>query len=253
MKLINHYENKICWITGAGSGIGKDLAHSLADLNAFVFISGRNEKKLKSVASYSERIIPLPMDVSDSEQWAKATNSIEAKFGRLDLIIFNAGICEYIDLPQFEAATFKRVFDVNFMGIVHGIENTLPILTKSSSAHIVAVTSSVAILPLPRAEAYGASKSAATFLMNSLRLDTSTKNIAITTVLPGFVETPMTDKNDFPMPFKISSRKAASIILKGIRKKKKNIYFPGKFTWPLRLLSILPTSLQQFFTKRFVR
>lgn len=252
MKTFKHYfEDKVCWITGAGTGIGRDLASTLADLGAHVFISGRRQEKLDELAKSNERIFPIKLDVSNAEQWKEATALVSQKFSHIDILILNAGICEYVDLPEFNAEAFQKTFEINFMGIVHGIENTLPLLEKSNSAQISAVTSSVAVLPLPRAEAYGASKAAATYLLNSLRLDLMSRKISTSVILPGFVETPLTEKNDFPMPFKISPKKATFQILKGLMKKKKEIYFPGKFTWPLRLISILPMGLQQFVTRRF--
>ena len=102
------------------------------------------------------------------------------------------------------------------MGLVYGIEATLPLLRKSDTPHISAVTSSVAPLPLPRAEAYGASKAAASYLMNSLRLGLKKEKMNVSVILPGFVSTPLTDKNDFPMPFKITSEVAAQKIIKGL-------------------------------------
>ncbi|MCM8526140.1 MAG: SDR family NAD(P)-dependent oxidoreductase, partial [Lentisphaeraceae bacterium] len=195
----------------------------------------------------------LQLDVTDSEAWKEAARFVEREENRLDHIILNAGTCEYIDLPEFDSKSFERVLNINFHGIVKGLEATLPLLRKTSDSHITAVTSSVALLSLPRAEAYGASKAAATYLMNSLRLDLKNSGIKISTVLPGFVETPMTDKNDFPMPFKISSEAAADRILNGIARSKKEIYFPHRFTLPLRLLAALPISMQQIFTRSFVR
>ena len=146
---------------------------------------------------------------------------------------------------------FKRVFDVNFMGIVNGFDAVLPLVRKSPSGHIAAVTSSVASLPLARAEAYGASKAAASYMLNSMRIDLKSINVDVSIIKPGFVESPMTDKNDFPMPAIIPAAKAAEKILRGLEKRKYEIYFPGRFTWPLRFLSILPMGLQQVFTKRF--
>ena len=139
---------------------------------------------------------------------------------------------------------------VNFMGIINGISTFMPKMLEENKGHIIAVTSSVARLPLPRAEAYGASKAAATYMIDSLRIALSETNIKLTTVMPGFVETPMTGQNDFPMPFIIKPEVAADRIMKGIVKGKKDIFFPNRFTWPLRLIASLPTSLAYQFTKK---
>ena len=248
-----YFDNKVCWISGGGSGIGASLARQAAALGSRVIISGRNDNKLKETAKGHENIDTIPFDISCRDQWQNAVEKVSKKYGKIDIIIFNAGICEYVDLPEFDSEKFKRVMDINFFGIVYGVELCLPLLRKSNSAHIAAVSSSVASLPLPTAEAYGSSKAAASYLMNSLRLDLSKEKIAVSVILPGFVSTPLTDKNDFPMPFTVSSETAATRIIKGLSSQKKEIYFPGPFTWPLRFLAILPVAIQQLFTKRTVR
>jgi short-subunit dehydrogenase len=150
----------------------------------------------------------------------------------------------------FDPNVFQEIMDVNFMGIINGIHTIIPKMLKQNKGHLIAVTSSVARLPLPRAEAYGASKAAATYLMDSLRIGLADTNIKVSTVMPGFVETPMTNENDFSMPFLISPDEAAQKILKGIYQGKKDIFFPSRFTWPLRFLASLPTYLSYQFTKR---
>ena len=254
MRNYNHiFSNKTCLITGGGSGIGKSLAIALSKAGADVYICGRDIKKLEDVREFEKEIKVSALDVTDSGQWSSLKNKIVSEKGRIDYVILNAGICEYVDLPAYDSDMFQRVIDTNFMGTVKGIEAFLPQMLERKSGHIIGITSSVASLPLPRAEAYGASKAAASYMLNSLRLALHHKGIKVSVVLPGFVESPMTDRNDFPMPFRISAESAADKILKGISKNKKEIYFPGKFTWPLRFLGILPMGLQQLFTKRFVR
>ena len=250
---MNNFESKNCWITGGGSGIGAALALQLAEQGAQVIISGRNEERLQNVADSHSNIMPIKLDVTNRESWKKAVEKVNDTGGHIDLAVFNAGTCEYVDINEFEPDLFKRVFDVNFMGTVNGINAVLPLLRKSASGHIAAVTSSVASLPLARAEAYGASKAATSYMMNSLRLDLRDSKIAVSIIKPGFVESPMTDKNDFPMPAIIPADKAARLIVRGLAKRKNEIYFPGRFTWPLRFLSILPSGLQQIFTKRFTK
>ncbi len=252
-KYKNYYNGKTIWITGGGTGIGAALALKLSKLGAKVIISGRSENSLKEVSAKSTNIIPVVLNVAEDESWENAMKQMENISSDLDIMIFNAGICEYVDLPNFEADIFERVFAVNFFGIVKGLENVLPLLLKKNGSRVVAVTSSVAVLPLPRAEAYGASKAAATYLMDSLRLGLDKLGVGVTVVMPGFVETPLTDKNDFPMPFKISAENAADRIIRGIAKGKNHLFFPSRFTSPLRLLSLLGVNLQQFFTRRFSR
>ena len=249
----NRFEDKVCLITGGGSGIGSTLATSLSESGASVYVAGRNLENLERISSLAPNIVPLQLDVTDTKSWSAAKTLILNEHKRLDLAVFNAGTCEYVDLPEFDAESFRRVMEVNFMGIINGLEACFPLLRKSEAPHIAAVTSSVAALPLPRAEAYGASKAAATYMLSSLRLGLIESGIDVSVILPGFVETPMTDKNDFDMPFIISAEKAASHIMKGLAKRRKEIYFPGAFTWPLRFISILPVGLRHMIARRFVR
>jgi short-subunit dehydrogenase len=251
-KLNTYFKNKSCWITGGGTGIGKAFALKIAELGAKVFISGRNLQSLKSVQLESPSIEVFALDVTDKKAWQLTADKISLQCGHIDLLFLNAGCCEYIDLPEFNSETFQQVMDVNFMGTVNGIEAVLPLLRKSSHGHIAAVTSSVALLPLPRAEAYGASKAATTYMLNSLRMDLA-GSIDVSVIFPGFVETPMTGKNDFNMPFIISAEKAADRIVHGLMKRRKEIYFPKKFTWPLRLIAMLPTKFRHQLTKRLVQ
>ncbi|MCM8535013.1 MAG: SDR family NAD(P)-dependent oxidoreductase [Lentisphaeraceae bacterium] len=248
--MTTYYNNKTCWITGGGSGIGEAISKKLADSGASVIVSGRDLAKLKSVASHNDKIFPLQLDVTDRASWEQAMSAVTEKFSSIDLVVFNAGSCKYIDLPDFPPQLFEDVFNVNFMGIVNGLHHIMPNMLLNNSGHIAVVTSSVALLPLPRAEAYGASKAAATYLIDSLRLALSETEIKLTNILPGFIDTPMTKKNDFPMPFMITSEDAADRILNGLAKNKKEIYFPRRFTWPLRFLAALPTFLNQLVTKR---
>ena len=238
--------DKICLITGATSGIGLDLAKSMQKNGYKVIASGRSEEKFKNVP---EDIEVLKLDVTDDESWKQCLDEVKERFGGLDAVVFNAGVCEYIDLPEFKSKSFENVFGANVFGLTKGLEHCLPLLRKSESPHIIGITSSVAWLELPRAEAYGASKAASTYILNSLR--TEIKDIDISIVLPGFVKTPMTDRNDFPMPFLIDSEKAARIITKGIKKRKKEIHFPWRFTLILKLLSHLPVGLRCRISGRF--
>ena len=248
-----HFDNKLCLITGGGSGIGRALALLMAQNGAQVVVSGRNIERIEEVSATYDNIIPLQLDATDKSSWKRLADHFEKESSTPDFIVHNAGACKYIDLPNFSSEVFEEIMNVNFMGVVNGISTFLPKMLKENKGHIIAVTSSVARLPLPRAEAYGASKAAATYMIDSLRIALSETNIKLTTVMPGFVETPMTDQNDFPMPFIIKPELAAERIMKGIAKGKKDIFFPNRFTWPLRFIASLPTSLAYQFTKRLKR
>ena len=181
-------------------------------------LSARNRSALEDVARECPggRAIVVPLDVTDLRANLEATGRIASELGGIDIAFLNAGTCEYIDARHFDAALCERVMRANFVGLANGIEAVLPVLRNSPHAQLVGMSSTVAFGPLPRAEAYGASKAAIRYLMESLRIDLRGEPISITVVCPGFVKTPLTDRNDFPMPFLIGAEDAARIIVDGV-------------------------------------
>ncbi|WP_341707471.1 SDR family NAD(P)-dependent oxidoreductase [Halopseudomonas sp.] len=239
------------WLTGASSGIGLALAELLAaDGHRLALTARRREPLLTLAARYPGQILVISADLTDRDAVAEAVEHIDASWGGLDWAILNAGACEYMELPTFSASLVERVMQVNVLATANCIEAALPLLRRGSQPRLIAVGSSVTYLPLPRAEAYGASKAALRYLMQSLELDLADEGIATTLVSPGFVDTPMTAANDFPMPMQISSTKAAQRILIGLERGQREIRFPGRFIVVLRLLAALPDWLRVALTRR---
>ncbi|AHX62287.1 SDR family NAD(P)-dependent oxidoreductase [Aeromonas media] len=223
-------------ITGATSGIGRQLALDYRRSGWQVWGCGRDGERLQALAD--EGIIPLQFDGRDSAAMA----AIAADLPALDLLILNAGNCEYMDLAEgFDGALFARVIETNLIATGHALAAFLPRLVSGSRLAIVG--SSVSWLPLPRAEAYGASKAALDYLAATLRLDLASKGIGITLIRPGFVQTPLTAKNDFPMPCLVTVEEASRAIMSGLAAGRHQIHFPRRFIWLLRLLGALPTGL----------
>ena len=233
---------KSIWITGAGSGIGRSLALALAAADNRVAISGRDEGKLAEVAGhYPDRIVVVPCDVTKDEAMAAVGATLGESFDSFDVCILAAGHCEYIENAQLDIALFRRVFDVNLFGLVNSASVALPLLRQSAhKGQLVVVGSLSAVLPLPRAEAYGASKAAMNYLADSLRLDLKAAGVDVCVANPGFVKTPMTDANDFPMPFLMDADEAAQRIINGIARRKRRINFPRRFYWMLASLAAVP-------------
>ncbi|MGC9423281.1 SDR family NAD(P)-dependent oxidoreductase [Vibrio sp.] len=239
--------NKVL-ITGASSGIGRQLAQDYAQQGWQVIACGRNRAALEQLAADDGAIYPLVSDVTDRTETLNA-------FANLPFIpelwILNAGNCEYIDDGLMDTERLARVFAVNVFGVAICLE---AIQSRLMKGHRVAIVGSIASeLALPRAEAYGASKAAVGYLARSLALDWQNKGVAITTIFPGFVATPLTDKNNFPMPMMITVQQASKAIRIGLAKGKKNIYFPARFTWMIRLLALLPYRWQHQWVKWLVR
>ncbi len=241
----NHFKDKRVWITGASSGIGKAVALELAKRGAKVAISARNQPLLHDVADEmgKENTLVVPLDVTIKSQNQSAVKRIEEHWGGLDIAFFNAGTAEYIDIKNFDSGIFERAITTNFLSMVYGIEAVLPSLRNSTTAQLGGMSSTVSFAGIPRAEAYGASKAAIRNMLQGLRIHLQQENIDVFTVCPGFVRTPLTDKNDFPMPMRIEVDEAANIIVNGIAKRKPEIHFPKVFSWTYKLLSFLPSGL----------
>ncbi|MEH6565616.1 MAG: SDR family NAD(P)-dependent oxidoreductase [Halopseudomonas sp.] len=245
---------KRVWLTGASSGMGLAMAELLAKQGHRLALTARKAQPLLELAErFPGQILVVTADITDAHAVREAAERIGAAWGALDLVILNAGTCEYMDLPEFDAALFARVMQTNVQGTVQCIEAALPLLRAGSRPRLVGMGSSVTYVPLPRAEAYGASKAALRYLFQSLELDLAQFGIKVSLVSPGFVDTPLTAANDFPMPMQVSSDKAARAIIQGIERGKREIRFPGPFISLLRLIGSLPASLRVSLTRRLAR
>lgn len=225
-------------ITGASSGIGAALAKQYADNGYQVFACGRNIQRLEKLAQHSSNITTLICDVTDKQQIAHVQTELPA----LDILLLNAGDCEYIDDPlNFDGDLFARVITTNLISVGYCLESWLRLVKEGGQ--LALTSSSAAFLPLPRAEAYGASKAAMTYLGKTLHIDLKPQKIAVSVIHPGFVETPLTAKNTFAMPNIITSEQAALHIVKGLNKRRTEINFPCGFILIMKLLAILPFTL----------
>ena len=242
------------WITGASQGIGHAVARELLGRGARVAVSARSEGALMELVEEftAERCMALAMDVTDREANKAVVGQIEEAWGGLDVAFLNAGICEYVDVDEFDSTLFERTMQTNVMGTVHGVEAALPALRQSARGHLVGMSSIARYSAMPRAEAYGASKAAIAYLMDALRIDLMAEGIRVTTVNPGFVRTPLTDENDFPMPFRVEPEDAARIIADGIMAGRAVIEFPGRLAWPWKMLAAMPVSWSSRLVARWV-
>lgn len=237
---------KSIWVVGASTGIGASLVSALDETNTQIFVSSRDLSKSSSLFSnFSARIIPVEMDVVDESRVNSAIEEIRKHTTHLDSVIINAGTCEYIDSVSIDVASVKRVMDTNFYGALNVINASLPLIrnarkTRDCAPQLVVISSSVTYQSLPRAGAYGASKAAIRYMMECLKIDLQHEGIDVRVVSPGFVKTPLTDKNDFPMPFRISAEDAAHRIVKGLQCKSFDVHFPKRFTFILKAMSCLP-------------
>ena len=242
------------WLTGASSGIGAALAEQLLLAGHRLAVSARTVEPLQALAArYPEQVLVVPGDLGDSQQVRAIGQRIALYWGALDTLILNAGTCEYVEVVDFQAVMVERVLRANLLSASYCIEVALPLLRAGNEPHLVGVGSSVTYLPLPRAEAYGASKAGLRYLLEALRIDLAAEGIDVTLVSPGFVDTPLTQKNDFPMPLRWSADKAARHIAARLHKRPYEIAFPGPFIAILWLLAHLPKRLQVAIGTRMAR
>ena len=234
------------WITGASSGIGRALALALAQGGAQVAASARRADELERLAAEpaaAGRIRAFPVDVADAGAMVETCAAVEAAFGPLDLVVLNAGTHEPVRVENFSPAPFRRLMETNFFGAVNGLAAVLPAFLARRAGHIAIVSSVAGWRGLPEAAAYGPTKAALINLCEALKLDLDRHGIRVSLVMPGFVRTPLTDRNAFPMPFLVSAEDAARRIIAGLDKGGFEITFPRRFTWLLKLGRILPYAL----------
>jgi len=243
-----------CWLTGASSGIGAALAQRLLEQGHQVALGSRCADRLAPLAErFPGQVLLAIGDLDDPEQVAGIAARIEQAWGALDMAILNAGTCEYLEPGDFDPALVERVIRTNFLGVSYSLAAALPLLRSGEQPHLVVMGSSVTWLALPRAGAYGASKAAVRYLVESLRIDLIREGIDVTLVNPGFVDTPLTRRNDFPMPQIWTARRAAEHIAKRLPQRPLEINFPSLFTWVLRLLGALPARLRLALGWRLAR
>jgi NAD(P)-dependent dehydrogenase (short-subunit alcohol dehydrogenase family) len=250
-----YFDRKRVWVTGASAGIGRAVVVELARRGATAIASARNREALDQLVTdcRSHPVHALPLDVTDRQANLQAVKTIGEQFGGLDIVLFNAGTCEYVDVAKFDSALFERMIQTNFLSMVYGIEAVLPLLRRSAHPHLVGMSSAVSYAGLSRAEAYAASKAAIKNMLEGLRIDLRKERIPISIICPGFVKTPLTERNDFPMPFAVSSEEAARRIANGIAAQKQEIHFPKRFSLIFKLLSSLPSPLYTWIGSRMVR
>ncbi|KAB2911944.1 MAG: SDR family NAD(P)-dependent oxidoreductase [Hyphomicrobiaceae bacterium] len=243
---------RTAWITGASTGIGRELALALAGSGVKVAASARTADRLAELAQIAPGVAPLPLDVADRAAMAQAARGIAGTLGPIDLAIFNAGIWEPMSSRNFSSATAGRSMAINYMGVVNGIEAVLPGMIERGSGHIAMVASVAGYRGLPPTAAYGPTKAAVINLAETLRDDFAARGITVTVICPGYVETPMTARNKFPMPFIIPAEDAARRIIRGLAKRKFEIAFPWQLVALMKLGRILPYPLFFWYARTFL-
>lgn len=228
------------WITGASTGIGRDLALQLAARGLLVAASARSADKLAELARGNDRIRAYPLDVTDRAAVHETVRAISADLGPIDLAILNAGVWHPMKASEFDAGRAVESININYIGIVNALEPLISDMIAARKGHIALVASVAGYRGLPMAAAYAPSKAAIVSLAEVLRLELSRHGVKVSLINPGFVETPMTAVNTFPMPFILKPDDAARRIIRGLDRGKFEIAFPWQLVAILKLLRVLP-------------
>ena len=244
---------KKIWITGASSGIGKALALKFALEGWKVAVSARRKEILDEMAN-NKNIFSYPLDVTNQEQINNIFIKIINDFGGIDLCIFSSGTYDPKLEQEINIKQNKFVMETNFFGVLYCIKSVEKYFKDKNDGHISIVSSVAAYRGLPNSSGYGPSKAALTNLTESLYFDFKKHNVRISLVSPGFIKTPLTDKNEFPMPFIKSPEFAAKKIYNGLTKSKAfEIHFPKELTLFLKFLRVLPYKLYLFLVDKLVK
>ncbi len=253
MKPLNppmaRWEGRTVWLVGASSGIGLALAEALHAAGARVAVSARNAQALQAIAQAHAGMRALPLDVGDAGAVRQAAQALEAD-GGIDAVVYCAGHYKPLRATAFDLAEMLRHDQVNYVGALHVLDATLPGLLARRAGHVSLISSVAGYRGLPRSLAYGPTKAALINLAETLYIDLQDRGIGVSVINPGFVETPLTAQNEFPMPALMTPPEAAAAILRGWARGNFEIHFPRRFTLWLKLCRILPFRLHQALVRR---
>ena len=246
--------SKKIWITGASSGIGRALALKFANEGWQVAASARRENLLKELNKENSNIHPFPLNVTNLENTKNVFKNILTTKDSVDLCIFGAAIYDPNFEKEIDEKKIREIMEVNFFGVVNCIKTVEKYFKNEKKGHISIISSIAGYRGLPKSEGYGASKAALNNLLESLYLDFKKHNVRISLISPGFIKTPMSDKNKFRMPFIRSAEFAADKIYKGvINKKSFEITFPKQLTTILKIFRILPYRIYFFLIEKLTK
>ena len=244
---------KKIWITGASSGIGRAVAEKFASEGWKVAVSARRKELLDELAK-NQNIFSFPLDVTNSKQIEEVFRNVLNEFNDLDICLFSSGTYEPKDEQSIDPNKIKNVINVNFLGVIDCVKVVEDYFKNKKSGHISIVSSIAGYRGLPNSSGYGPSKAALTNFSESIYFDFKKFGVRVSIISPGFIKTPLTDKNEFPMPFLKTPQYAAEKIFNGLIKSNAfEIHFPKGLTLILKLLRILPYKLYLFLVDKLVK
>ena len=244
---------KKIWITGASSGIGKALAEKFSSEGYKVAVSARRREILEEMAS-KENITSFPLDVTNDQEVQNVFNKIKNEFNNIDICIFCSAVYNRKTEKEIDIEQIKKTVDVNFLGTVNCVKAVENYFKTKGNGQISIVSSVASYRGLPNSSGYGPSKAALTNFAESIYFDFKKYNVKIRLISPGFIKTPMTDTNEFPMPFIKPVEFAAEKIYSGLLNSSSfEIHFPKELTLFLKFLRILPYRLYLYLVDKMVK
>lgn len=234
-----NWRGRSVWLIGASSGIGLATAKALHAAGARVVVSARQATLLAEFVQSHPGAQSVVMDVGQPQDIARAAQQVHAMQG-LDVVVYCAGYYQPVRATDYRLEEMLRHQEVNYTGAVRVLDAVLPALLAQGTGHISLVASVAGYRGLPKSLAYGPTKAAVINLAEALYYDLSPRGLGVSVVMPGFVETPLTSRNDFTMPALISPDQAAQAMLRGWAQGAFQIDFPKRFTRVLQLLRVLP-------------
>lgn len=239
---IPDWRGRRVWLVGASTGIGLALAEHLHARGATVLVSARRADALQAFVDRHPGSVALPLDVTDREAVRQAARAVRAG-GPPDLVCYCAGHYRPQRATAIDLDELLRHQQVNTTGALHLLASVVPGLLARGQGHVSLVSSVAGYRGLPQSLAYGPTKAALINLAETLYLDLHPQGIGVSVVCPGFVDTPLTAGNDFPMPALLTPAQAAEAIVRGWERGRFEIHFPRRFTVALKLLQMLPYPL----------
>ena len=240
---IDDWNGRVVWLVGASTGIGRATAERLHALGARVVVSARKATTLETFCREHPGSLALPLDVTDRESMAEAAARIVEEFGRIDLAMYCAGHYKAMRATSFDLDEALRHEQVNYVGALHLLHAVLPVMLRQRSGHLSLVSSVSGYRGLPKALAYGPTKAALINLAESLWFDLTDHGIGVSVICPGYVQTPLTEQNDYRMPALISAEEAARHIVKGWQDGVFEMHFPRRFTAFVKSMKFLGDAL----------
>ncbi len=249
-------QNRTLWLIGASSGIGGALAPVLVAQGARLAISSRREDGLNQVADAAamrgRRPLVKPLDVTDLEAVRRVYGELVAQWGTVDILFYNAGARAQAEVTNFDTESALRQGDINYLGLIRATGTVMPDMVSRQSGEIIGVASLAGYAGFPRGAAYSSSKMAVNTYLQSLRIDLRRFHVGVTSVNPGFVDTPLIEGTTVPTPFMVSPERAAKRIVEGLLAGREEIHFPRRLSWPLKLYTALPRPVYESLARRFM-